>query len=47
MPVDQLEMGDVIDVYPYEGITRRHGTDEIVCTFSLKTDVLLDEVRAG
>ena len=47
MPVDDLNMGDVIDIYPYKGVVKRHGTDEEVCRFSLKTDVLLDEVRAG
>ena len=43
----ELAMGDVIDVYPYKGEVRRHGSDELVTTFELKTDVLLDEVRAG
>mmetsp|Transcript_8122 Transcript_8122/g.17723 ORF Transcript_8122/g.17723 Transcript_8122/m.17723 type:complete len:943 (-) Transcript_8122:551-3379(-) len=47
MPVDNLQMGDVIDIYPYEGVTKKHGTDEVVCSWKLKTDVLLDEVRAG
>ncbi len=47
MPVEDLNMGDVIDVYPYEGKVCKHGTDEVICTFSLKTQVLLDEVRAG
>jgi aconitate hydratase 2/2-methylisocitrate dehydratase len=47
MPVDDMEMGDVIDIYPYEGVTKRHGTDEVVCNWELKTDVLLDEVQAG
>lgn len=42
-----LAMGDVIDVYPYKGEVRRNGSDELVTTFELKTDVLLDEVRAG
>ena len=42
-----LAMGDVIDVYPYKGEVRRHGSDELVTTFALKTEVLLDEVRAG
>ena len=42
-----LAMGDVIDVYPYKGEVRRHGSDELVTSFELKTDVLLDEVRAG
>ncbi|WP_119140284.1 bifunctional aconitate hydratase 2/2-methylisocitrate dehydratase [Pseudomonas reidholzensis] len=42
-----LGMGDVIDVYPYKGEVRRHDSDELVTTFALKTEVLLDEVRAG
>jgi len=42
-----LNMGDVIDLYPYKGEVRRNGSDELVTTFELKTDVLLDEVRAG
>ncbi|EAR55605.1 aconitate hydratase [Photobacterium sp. SKA34] len=45
--VTQLEMGDVIDVYPFKGEVRRHDSDELVSTFELKTDVLIDEVRAG
>ncbi|MBX2848769.1 MAG: bifunctional aconitate hydratase 2/2-methylisocitrate dehydratase [Acidiferrobacterales bacterium] len=47
MDVSKLEMGDVIDVFPYEGVVKRHGTDEVVSTFELKTQVLLDEVQAG
>ncbi|MFN3886442.1 MAG: bifunctional aconitate hydratase 2/2-methylisocitrate dehydratase, partial [Aquabacterium sp.] len=42
-----LAMGDVIDVYPIKGEVRRNGSDELVTSFQLKTDVLLDEVRAG
>ena len=45
--VSSLEMGDVIDVYPYAGKVCKHGTDDVITTFELKTDVLLDEVRAG
>ena len=45
--VSQLAMGDVIDIYVYEGLIKRHDNDEVICTFSLKTDVILDEVRAG
>lgn len=45
--VDQLNMNDVIDIYPYEGKICRHGTDEVISEFSLKTDVLYDEVQAG
>jgi aconitate hydratase 2/2-methylisocitrate dehydratase len=47
MDVSQLHMGDVIEVYPYEGVVKAQGTQEVVSTFSLKTDVLFDEVRAG
>lgn len=43
--VSKLEMGDVIDVYPYEGTIEKDG--KVVERFSLKNDVLLDEVRAG
>ncbi len=47
MDVTQMAMGDVVDVYPYQGKVCRHGTDEVISTFQLKTEVLLDEVRAG
>ncbi len=47
MDVSKLEMGDVIDVYPYEGKVCKHGTDEVLTTFELKTQLILDEVRAG
>ncbi|MEB5971939.1 bifunctional aconitate hydratase 2/2-methylisocitrate dehydratase [Pantoea dispersa] len=47
LDVDRLNMGDVIDVYPYKGEVRNHETNELLATFALKTDVLLDEVRAG
>ncbi|MBY0444259.1 MAG: bifunctional aconitate hydratase 2/2-methylisocitrate dehydratase, partial [Burkholderiales bacterium] len=43
--ISTLETGDVIDVYPLEGKIEKNGV--VVSTFSLKTDVLLDEVRAG
>ena len=43
--VSGLEMGDVIDIHPYDGTITRGGTT--VATFRLKSDVLLDEVRAG
>jgi aconitate hydratase 2/2-methylisocitrate dehydratase len=47
MDVSKMEMGDVIDVYPYQGVVKRHGTDEVISEFGLKTQVLLDEARAG
>lgn len=43
--VSKLEMGDVIDIYPYAGKIEKNG--EVVAEFQLKTDVLLDEVQAG
>jgi aconitate hydratase 2/2-methylisocitrate dehydratase len=47
MDVDNLNMGDVIDVYPYAGKVCKHGTNEVLTTFELKTQLILDEVRAG
>ena len=45
MDVSKLEMGDVIELRPFEGKVLKNG--EIVATFKLKTEVLLDSVRAG
>ncbi|BBA32989.1 bifunctional aconitate hydratase 2/2-methylisocitrate dehydratase [Methylocaldum marinum] len=45
--VTNLKTGDVIDVYPYEGAIKRHESGEPLSTFSLKNDILLDEVQAG
>lgn len=45
--VSALNMGDLIDLYPYEGKVTKHDSDEVLATFELKTPVLLDEVRAG
>ncbi|NUP84868.1 MAG: bifunctional aconitate hydratase 2/2-methylisocitrate dehydratase [Burkholderiaceae bacterium] len=43
--VSKLEMGDVIEVLPYDGkITKGSAT---IAEFALKSQVLLDEVRAG
>ncbi|MDH3446776.1 MAG: bifunctional aconitate hydratase 2/2-methylisocitrate dehydratase, partial [Gammaproteobacteria bacterium] len=46
MDVSQLNMGDVIDIYPYEGRVTRHDSDEVITRFELSTNVLQDEVRA-
>lgn len=44
--VTQMNTGDVITIYPYKGeITNESG--EVISTFSLKPDTILDEVRAG
>ncbi len=45
--VTHIAMGDVIDIYPYQGEVKRHDSGELICKFALKTDVILDEVRAG
>jgi len=47
LDVSKMQMGDVIDIYPYQGLVKAHDTDEIIAEFKLKTDVILDEVRAG
>ena len=43
--VSNFNMGDVIDVYPYDGKIEKDG--KVAATFQLKSDVLFDEVRAG
>ncbi len=45
--VTNLAMGDVIDIYPYEGVIKNNATGDTICEFELKTDILLDEARAG
>ena len=48
MDVARMDMGDVIDVYPYAGKATRHGDEaDVLAEFALKTDVIQDEVRAG
>ncbi|QCX51273.1 bifunctional aconitate hydratase 2/2-methylisocitrate dehydratase [Ralstonia pseudosolanacearum] len=43
--VSMLEMGDVVEIRPYEGKLVKAG--QTIAEFNLKSDVLLDEVRAG
>ena len=45
MDVSKLEMGDVIELLPFDGKVLKNG--EVVAEFKLKTDVLLDSARAG
>ncbi|MES9833161.1 MAG: bifunctional aconitate hydratase 2/2-methylisocitrate dehydratase [Candidatus Thiodiazotropha sp. DIVDIV] len=45
-PVDQLNMGDVIVLKPYAGKIETE-SGELLSEFTLKTDVILDEVKAG
>ncbi|MBO1063943.1 MULTISPECIES: bifunctional aconitate hydratase 2/2-methylisocitrate dehydratase [Nostocales] len=44
--VSKMETGDVITIYPYKG-TVLNAAGEVISTFSLKPDTILDEVRAG
>ena len=45
-PVDNLNMGDIIEIRPYDGkILSDSG--EVLAEFALRSEVLLDEVRAG
>ena len=44
-PVDDIDNGDVIEIFPYQGkILDESG--ELICEFEHKSDVILDEVQA-
>jgi len=45
LDVSNMEMGDVIELRPYEGKALKNG--EVIAEFQVKSDVLFDEVRAG
>ncbi|MGG6462897.1 bifunctional aconitate hydratase 2/2-methylisocitrate dehydratase [Solilutibacter silvestris] len=45
LDVSQMNMGDVVELRPYEGKALKDG--KVIAEFALKSDVLLDEVRAG
>ncbi|HTR00454.1 MAG TPA: bifunctional aconitate hydratase 2/2-methylisocitrate dehydratase [Candidatus Acidoferrum sp.] len=45
--VQKMNTGDVIDIHPYAGKITKHGSNEVLAEFKLKTDIILDEVRAG
>jgi aconitate hydratase 2/2-methylisocitrate dehydratase len=45
LDVSQMEMGDVIELRPYEGKALKNGA--VIAEFSVKSDVIFDEVRAG
>ncbi|RZA12953.1 MAG: aconitate hydratase B, partial [Lysobacteraceae bacterium] len=45
LDVSKMGMGDVVELRPYEGKALKNG--EVIAEFALKSDVLLDEVRAG
>jgi aconitate hydratase 2/2-methylisocitrate dehydratase len=43
--VDQMNMGDVVELRPYEGKALKDG--KVIAEFTVKSEVLFDEVRAG
>lgn len=45
LDVSQMDMGDEIELRPFEGKALKNGA--VIAEFSVKTDVLFDEVRAG
>ena len=45
LDVNQMNMGDVIELRPYEGKALKDG--QVIAEFKVKSDVLFDEVRAG
>lgn len=45
LDVSQMDMGDVVELRPYEGKAFKNG--ELIAEFQVKSDVLFDEVRAG
>ena len=45
LDVSKMEQGDVVELRPYDGKALKNG--EVIAEFKLKSDVLLDEVRAG
>ncbi len=47
MNVENISMGDIIDIYPYEGVTMNNVSNKILCEWELKSKTILDSVRAG
>ena len=45
LDVSQMEMGDVVELRPYEGKALKNG--KVIAEFQVKSEVLFDEVRAG
>ncbi|NYZ13430.1 bifunctional aconitate hydratase 2/2-methylisocitrate dehydratase [Azospirillum sp. RWY-5-1] len=45
LDVSQMEMGDVVELRPYEGKAFKNGA--VIAEFTVKSDVIFDEVRAG
>lgn len=47
MDVKKIRMGDIIDIFPYEGVVKRHNSAEELTRFKIKSEVLFDEIQAG
>ncbi|WP_042697733.1 bifunctional aconitate hydratase 2/2-methylisocitrate dehydratase [Azospirillum sp. B506] len=45
LDVNKMEMGDVIELRPYEGKALKNG--EVIAEFTVRSEVIFDEVRAG
>jgi aconitate hydratase 2 / 2-methylisocitrate dehydratase len=45
LDVSQMDMGDVVELRPYEGKAFKDGKE--IASFQVRSDVLFDEVRAG
>ena len=45
--VSKMNLGDVIEIYPYEQKVVNYDTKEVLCNYEYKSNTLLDGVRAG
>jgi aconitate hydratase 2/2-methylisocitrate dehydratase len=45
LDVTSMEMGDVVEIFPYEGVAKKDG--EVIAEFKLNPNTITDEVRAG
>lgn len=45
LDVNQMEMGDVVELRPYDGKALKNG--QVIAEFKVKSEVIFDEVRAG
>ncbi len=45
LDVSSMDMGDVVELRPYDGKAIKNGT--VIAEFTVKSDVIFDEVRAG
>ena len=44
--VEKMNTGDVISIFPYEGVIKNE-EDEVISNFEFKSETVLDEVRVG